>query len=62
MNSSAKTFLTAVIAVAAAATTALLLAEQGVPAQLHTVQAAPTPAADQHSATAPQAAAGRRDS
>lgn len=36
MNSTAKTFLTALIAVASAATMALLLAEQTVPQNLHT--------------------------
>lgn len=36
MNSTAKTFLTAVVAVASAATMALVLAEQTAPQDLHT--------------------------
>lgn len=54
MNSSAKTFLTAVIAVAGAALTALVLAEQGVPPQLHTAQLAPLPPASAPQDSAPR--------
>ena len=49
MHSSAKTFLTALIAVAGAATMALVLAEQSAPQNLHTVA---QPAAPQAAASA----------
>jgi len=54
MNSTAKTFLTAVIAVASAATMALVLADQTAPQNLHTVvQLEPVLVLGQRSAAPP---------
>lgn len=53
MNSTAKTFLTAVIAVASAATMALVLADQTAPQNLHTVVLEPVLVLGQRSAAPP---------